>query len=123
MPFQQIQKYENGKNRVGASRLHLAATAVNVPVGEFFDGVPNTGTTLKATKSVALGPPFRRSFRENLRQNVALVASRSSGRHGAQLKPLQIADRGLAPAATMERMFYLAVEIDRLSELWTATSH
>jgi DNA-binding transcriptional regulator YiaG len=29
--FQQIQKYENGKNRVGASRLHLIATALDVP--------------------------------------------------------------------------------------------
>jgi transcriptional regulator with XRE-family HTH domain len=51
--FQQIQKYENGKNRVGASRLHLAATALNVPITELFDGAAETGSTLKATKSLA----------------------------------------------------------------------
>src|SRR5580692_810580 len=35
--FQQIQKYENGKNRIGAGRLHLVATALNVPITELFD--------------------------------------------------------------------------------------
>jgi transcriptional regulator with XRE-family HTH domain len=50
--FQQIQKYENGKNRVGASRLHLVATALNVPITELFDDA-ETGSTLKATKSLA----------------------------------------------------------------------
>ena len=51
--FQQIQKYENGKNRVGASRLHLVATALDVPIAELFDGVAESGPRLKATKSVA----------------------------------------------------------------------
>jgi transcriptional regulator with XRE-family HTH domain len=35
--FQQVQKYENGKNRVSASRLHMVATALNVPITELFD--------------------------------------------------------------------------------------
>src|SRR5271167_1046596 len=51
--FQQIQKYENGKNRVGAGRLHLVATALNVPITELFDGSAETGSTLQATKSLA----------------------------------------------------------------------
>ena len=34
--FQQVQKYENGKNRVGASRLQMMSTALGVPVGHFF---------------------------------------------------------------------------------------
>src|ERR1700684_3334811 len=51
--FQQIQKYENGKNRVGASRLHLVATALDVPIAELFDGVAESGPRLKATQSVA----------------------------------------------------------------------
>ncbi|MHA1560302.1 MAG: helix-turn-helix domain-containing protein [Alphaproteobacteria bacterium] len=38
--FQQIQKYEKGTNRVGASRLQNIATALSVPVGFFFDGAP-----------------------------------------------------------------------------------
>ena len=51
--FQQIQKYENGKNRVGASRLHLAAIALNVPIAELFDGAAESGRALKATKPLA----------------------------------------------------------------------
>ena len=34
--FPQLQKYENGKNRVGASRLAAIAKALGVPVGYFF---------------------------------------------------------------------------------------
>jgi len=35
--FQQIQKYERGVNRVGASRLYDFSRALGVPVGYFFD--------------------------------------------------------------------------------------
>ena len=35
--FQQVQKYENGTNRVGGSRMAGVATALNVPVSYFFD--------------------------------------------------------------------------------------
>jgi transcriptional regulator with XRE-family HTH domain len=34
--FQQVQKYENGKNRVGASRLQMISTALDIPVGQLF---------------------------------------------------------------------------------------
>src|ERR1700675_1164569 len=36
--FQQVQKYEKGVNRVGASRLQQIATALDVPVTFFYDG-------------------------------------------------------------------------------------
>jgi transcriptional regulator with XRE-family HTH domain len=35
--FQQVQKYEKGVNRVGASRLQQIATALDVPVTFFYD--------------------------------------------------------------------------------------
>jgi transcriptional regulator with XRE-family HTH domain len=38
--FQQIQKYEKGANRVGASRLQAIATVLNVPVSFFFEDAP-----------------------------------------------------------------------------------
>lgn len=38
--FQQIQKYEKGANRVGASRLQAIANVLNVPVSFFFDDAP-----------------------------------------------------------------------------------
>ena len=38
--FQQVQKYENGANRVGASNLYKMAKAMGVDVGFFYDGMP-----------------------------------------------------------------------------------
>lgn len=35
--FQQVQKYENGTNRVGSSRLQDIANILNVPVSHFFE--------------------------------------------------------------------------------------
>ncbi len=37
--FQQIQKYETGMNRVSASRLWDIASALDVGVGFFFEGI------------------------------------------------------------------------------------
>jgi transcriptional regulator with XRE-family HTH domain len=36
--FQQVQKYEKGANRVGASRLSQIAEVLNVPLVALFDG-------------------------------------------------------------------------------------
>jgi len=38
--FQQIQKYEKGTNRVGASRLQAIAAILGVPVAFFFEDAP-----------------------------------------------------------------------------------
>ena len=38
--FQQIQKYEKGTNRVGASRLQAIASILSVPPAFFFEGAP-----------------------------------------------------------------------------------
>lgn len=38
--FQQIQKYEKGTNRIGASRLQHAARVLKVPVSFFFEDAP-----------------------------------------------------------------------------------
>ncbi len=37
--FQQVQKYERGVNRVGASRLYDLSTTLEVPVSFFFEGL------------------------------------------------------------------------------------
>ena len=37
--FQQVQKYERGANRVGASRLWALAGVLEVPIGFFFEGL------------------------------------------------------------------------------------
>ena len=40
--FQQIQKYENGSNRIGASNLYRLAQALNVDIFYFFENAPST---------------------------------------------------------------------------------
>jgi len=40
LTFQQIQKYERGTNRIGASRLFDMARALDVPVDYFYDEMP-----------------------------------------------------------------------------------
>jgi transcriptional regulator with XRE-family HTH domain len=40
LTFQQVQKYEKGTNRMGASRLQQSAQVLDVPVPFFFEGAP-----------------------------------------------------------------------------------
>ena len=42
LTFQQVQKYEKGTNRIGASRLQQIAQILQVPVSFFFEGAPTT---------------------------------------------------------------------------------
>jgi transcriptional regulator with XRE-family HTH domain len=39
LTFQQVQKYERGANRIGASRLHELSRVLDVPVSFFFDDI------------------------------------------------------------------------------------
>jgi len=46
LTWQQVQKYENGKNRIGASRLQHISHILQIAVPFFFEGAPDQ-----------LGPP------------------------------------------------------------------
>src|SRR5437899_9399201 len=43
LTFQQVQKYEKGTNRIGASRLQQISHILQVPVAFFFEGAPPGG--------------------------------------------------------------------------------
>jgi transcriptional regulator with XRE-family HTH domain len=45
LTFQQVQKYEKGTNRIGASRLQHIAQILKVPVSFFFEGVTGVKPT------------------------------------------------------------------------------
>ena len=51
LTFQQVQKYEKGSNRVSASKLFDAASALEVPVATFFDGLEEEGAGIRAAPS------------------------------------------------------------------------
>jgi transcriptional regulator with XRE-family HTH domain len=40
LTFQQVQKYEKGTNRIGASRVQQIGKALEVPAAYFFEGAP-----------------------------------------------------------------------------------
>ncbi len=40
LTFQQVQKYENGTNRISASRLFVLSGVLDVPIEFFFDDMP-----------------------------------------------------------------------------------
>jgi len=55
--FQQVQKYENGANRIGASNLFKASKALGVNVADFYEGMPEGLWKLSARRSKGLADP------------------------------------------------------------------
>ena len=49
LTFQQVQKYEKGTNRVGASRIQQISEILQVPVSFLFEGGPSGTATPKAS--------------------------------------------------------------------------
>lgn len=47
--FQQVQKYENGTNRVSAARLWQVSDVFQVPITYFFEGITSEGEMDKRT--------------------------------------------------------------------------
>jgi transcriptional regulator with XRE-family HTH domain len=92
--FQQIQKYEKGINRIGASRLLRMAEIFGVPVGYFFEnGVAASGDDslrpetdavavfMASKEGLALGKAFIAIEDPNVRQKL-LALTRSLGTSG-----------------------------------------
>ena len=70
--FQQIQKYEKGANRVGASRLQQFSDALGVPPSYFFEGAPTIGKKQPAPQEGELSESNIVSFL-GTREGAALV--------------------------------------------------
>jgi transcriptional regulator with XRE-family HTH domain len=94
--FQQVQKYENGTNRLGSSRLFMIATVLDVPIIALFDGAAHVsedgGAQLPSTLLVGpyafrLAQAFSALENNDLRQCIVelveLIASRSSASRAA----------------------------------------
>ena len=60
LTFQQVQKYERGANRVGASRLFNLSRVLDVPVSFFFDDMPTSYGTGGGTRMPMPQPQCRR---------------------------------------------------------------
>ena len=55
LTFQQVQKYEKGTNRIGASRLQQIAKVLGVPIEFFFEGAPHVSSQGVVSSDVAPG--------------------------------------------------------------------
>jgi transcriptional regulator with XRE-family HTH domain len=87
LTFQQVQKYEKGRDRVGASRLQHLSQVLRVPVAFFFEGLPVTpeepATTaeslsyvnqfLATSDGLALAKSFSRIRAPQLRHSIVLL--------------------------------------------------
>jgi transcriptional regulator with XRE-family HTH domain len=62
LTFQQVQKYEKGTNRIGASRLQQIAHILQVPVSFFFEGAPHVPGTPTSGLSEAPSPAYVSDF-------------------------------------------------------------
>ena len=85
---QQIQKYENGANRVGSSRLFKIAEVLEVPIGRFFDNAaaPSDGSAagpvvtdlLNSPYAVQMLKAFARLPSDSMRRSLVVLAERIS---------------------------------------------
>ena len=62
LSFQQVQKYEKGVNRIGASRLQMIAAILKMPVNIFFDGAGRGPSSNRKKTSDAPSPDFVTEF-------------------------------------------------------------
>jgi transcriptional regulator with XRE-family HTH domain len=81
--FQQIQKYEKGTNRIGASRLQRISEILRVPVGFFFenggsgpidDQTNELNSFLSSKEGLALNKAFIAIEDPNIRQKLVALA-------------------------------------------------
>jgi transcriptional regulator with XRE-family HTH domain len=99
LTFQQVQKYEKGTNRIGASRLQQIAVFLQVPVSFFFEGAPDlpagaAGTTeapshsyvsdfLASSEGLALTKAFMRIKDAKLRRRIVDLVLQIAGEDDA----------------------------------------
>lgn len=105
--FQQVQKYEKGTNRIGASRLQTIAAVLAIPVSFFFqqdssqplttdgigtfDGLEDLSDFLTSKEGLGLNKAFMKITDPSVRQSVLMLvqslanssSSESTMSHGA----------------------------------------
>jgi len=95
LTFQQVQKYEKGTNRMGASRLQHISQLLQVPVPFFFEGAPHLPGQpegigdapspayvfdfLATTDGLALTKAFMRIKEPRLRRRIVALAEEIAG--------------------------------------------
>ena len=100
LTFQQIQKYEKGTNRVGASRIQQIAEVLQVPVSFLFEGGPTSrpgnegfgeeaspayvSDFLATSEGLALTRAFTRITESKLRRSIVDLVEQIAAREAAE---------------------------------------
>lgn len=71
--FQQVQKYENGTNRISAGRLYALANLLHANVSDFFDGLDPMNQTTHAVDSELRRVEKFATSREGMNLNLAYL--------------------------------------------------
>jgi len=98
LTFQQVQKYEKGTNRVGASRLQQISEILQVPVSFLFEGGPSGASSaggfsegsspayvsdfLATSEGLALTRAFTRISDAKLRRSIVEIVEQIAAREG-----------------------------------------
>ena len=98
LTFQQVQKYEKGTNRVGASRLQQISEILQVPVSFLFDGGPSGAVNadgfreggspayvsdfLATSEGLALTRAFTRITDAKMRRSIVELVDQIAAREG-----------------------------------------
>jgi len=98
LTFQQVQKYEKGTNRVGASRLQQISEILQVPVSFLFDGGPSGAVNgngfgegaspayvsdfLATSEGLALTRAFTRIGDSKMRRSIVELVEQIAARDG-----------------------------------------
>ena len=104
LTFQQVQKYEKGTNRVGASRIQQIAEILQVPVSFLFEGGPSGATSangpidgpspsyvsdfLATSEGLALTRAFTRIADAKLRRSIVDLVEQIAAHEGADKRPI-----------------------------------
>lgn len=91
LTFQQVQKYERGLNRMGASRLWDIASVLNVPINYFFDGIDSQIRRQSPSQLYGEDVPFSVNKSDPLfsMENIELVAALSKIKNPSALLALR----------------------------------
>jgi transcriptional regulator with XRE-family HTH domain len=90
LTFQQVQKYEKGTNRIGASRLQHIASIQQVPISFFFEGAPGlpyvldkssayVSEFLTTSEGLALSEAYMHIQSAKLRRSIVALVKQIAG--------------------------------------------
>jgi transcriptional regulator with XRE-family HTH domain len=80
LTFQQVQKYEKGVNRIGASRLFDLSTVLGVPISFFYEDAPASEARVQPIPGFAEAPSTDSSVLEFLATREGLELNRAFAR-------------------------------------------